>query len=83
MVELDSGTSVNCLLDFDHHVDVRALLRIAALYSIPIACNRSTADFIISSLAHGPEVQTGPEGLHHLHREKLEPRLSGVLWQRN
>jgi methylglyoxal synthase len=32
-----------------HDVDVKALLRLAVLYDIPIACNRCTADFLISS----------------------------------
>ena len=32
-----------------HDVDVKALLRLAVLYDVPIACNRSSADHIISS----------------------------------
>jgi methylglyoxal synthase len=47
---------LDCLIFFwdplesqPHDVDVKAVLRVAVLYNIPTACNRATADMLISS----------------------------------
>lgn len=51
-----SNGKLDCLIFFwdplesqPHDVDVKAVLRIAVLYNTPTACNRATADMLISS----------------------------------
>jgi methylglyoxal synthase len=46
-----------------HDVDVKALLRIAVVYNVPIACNRATADFILSSPLLAEEYEPAPPAL--------------------
>jgi methylglyoxal synthase len=40
-----------------HDVDVKALLRIATVYNVPMATNRASADFMISSPLMGEEYE--------------------------
>ena len=52
-----------------HDPDVKALLRIAVVWNIPIACNRASADFMISSpLMLGEYQRLTPDYAAHIRR---------------
>lgn len=54
-----------------HDPDVKALLRIAVVWNIAVACNRASADFLISSplLADGYRRRTPNYAAHHARLE--------------
>jgi methylglyoxal synthase len=51
-----------------HDTDVKALLRIAVVWNIPVACNRASADFMIASALMDEEYQ------------RLVPDYSAPAW---
>lgn len=54
-----------------HDVDVKALLRISTMYNVPTACNRSTADFLISSPLFASDYQPSSGDFSEYQNRKL------------
>ena len=56
-----------------HDPDVKALLRVAVVWNIPVACNRASADFMISSPLMSVEYQRLlPDYGHHTEQTDAE-----------
>lgn len=55
-----------------HDVDVKALLRLTVLHNVPTACNRVTADFLISS----------PLFANSLHKLEPQPEFIELISER-
>ncbi len=54
-----------------HDSDVRALLRIAVVWNIPVACNRASADYMIASpLLSGTYQRFSPD--YHRYTERMD-----------
>ena len=56
-----------------HDSDVKALLRLCVLWNIPMACDRATADFVITSpFMHGDYDATIPDYSDYLNRKIIK-----------
>ena len=55
-----------------HDTDVKALLRIALVYDVPIATNRASADFMITSPLMNEEYQHQVLNFHNEARKRAE-----------
>lgn len=65
------------LQPLSHDTDVKALLRIAVVWNIPVACDRASADFMISSpLMSEPYERLVPDYVNYRERVKADGPVS-------
>ena len=66
-----------------HDPDVKALLRVAVVWNIPVACDRATADYLISSpLMAGPYERLLPDYSAHTERFEISQKKIALLPER-
>jgi methylglyoxal synthase len=54
-----------------HDPDVKALLRMAVVWNIPVACNRATADFMVSSTLMDTEYERKIQDYENYRQRRL------------
>ena len=55
-----------------HDQDIKALLRLAVVWNIPVACNRATADFIFSSTLLSNDYKRKMPDFDEYNKRKIE-----------
>ncbi len=58
-----------------HDSDVKALLRLAVVWNIPVACNRATADFMFSSPLVGSDYKRRVPDYESYHNRPIEMEI--------
>lgn len=78
-----SGGTVDFLVFFwdplsaqPHDSDVKALLRLAVVWNIPVACNRATADFMFSSPLVGSDYHRRVPDYESYHKRPIEMEIA-------
>lgn len=65
-----------------HDPDVKALLRIAVVWNIPVACDRATADYVISSpLMTEPYQRMQPDYTNHVQRLEVGMEMNAPVME--